>query len=136
MFYIFDKGIYPCGTCGSPGVVIPTETSVKEGVDIGIGDVVCSNRKCKMHFTRNLPISTHYSGKCRTNKKQAIANWNMINTDIPNHHDAFDAMFPGCTPDDLPFLDVVAGLRPATTEASAYAEGESAPASEVLGGDE
>lgn len=57
--------------------------------------------------------------------------------EVPDHHDAFDAMFPGCTPDDLPFPDVaVAGHRPATTEASADAEGEAAPASEVLGGDE
>ena len=57
--------------------------------------------------------------------------------EVPDHHDAFDAMFPGCTPDDLPFPDVaVAGLRPATTEASADAEGEAEPASELLGGDE
>lgn len=26
--------------------------------------------------------------------------------EVPDHHDAFDAMFPGCTPDDLPFPDV------------------------------
>lgn len=40
--------------------------------------------------------------------------------EVPDHHDAFDAMFPGCTPDDLPFPDV----------------DDLAPASEVLGGDE
>lgn len=40
--------------------------------------------------------------------------------EVPDHHDAFDAMFPGCTPDDLPFPDVE----------------DLAPASEVLGGDE
>ena len=57
--------------------------------------------------------------------------------EVPDHHDAFDAMFPGCTPDDLPFPDVaVAGLRPTTTEDSADAEGEAEPASELLGGDE
>lgn len=82
MYYIHDKSIYPCGACGSPGVVVPTDLSSKEGIDIGIGDVVCSNRNCKMHFVRNLPISTHYSGKCRTTKKSAIAMWNLINTDI------------------------------------------------------
>ena len=47
--------------------------------------------------------------------------------EVPDHHDAFDAMFPGCTPDDLPFPDVVAGFTPATTEASADAEGEEVP---------
>ena len=26
--------------------------------------------------------------------------------EFPDHHDAFDAMFPGCTPDDLPFPEV------------------------------
>ena len=41
--------------------------------------------------------------------------------EVPDHHDAFDAMFPGCTPDDLPFPDVETGM---------------APAEEVLGGDE
>ena len=40
--------------------------------------------------------------------------------EVPDHHDAFDAMFPGCTPDDLPFPDV----------------DDLAPASEVLGGEE
>ena len=40
--------------------------------------------------------------------------------EVPDHHDAFDAMFPGCTPDDLPFPDV----------------DDLAPASELLGGDE
>lgn len=60
-----------------------------------------------------------------------------LTEEVPDHHDAFDAMFPGCTPDDLPFPDVaVAGLGPATTEASAEAEGEAAPASEVEGSDE
>lgn len=58
--------------------------------------------------------------------------------EVPDHHDAFDSMFPGCTPDDLPFpdvddlapaeevegSDVVAGFTPATAEASADAEGE------------
>lgn len=82
MYYIHDKSIYPCGKCGSPGVVIAHDLSTREGIDIGIGDVVCSNRKCKMHFGRNLPASTHYSGKYRTTKKAAIAIWNMINTDI------------------------------------------------------
>lgn len=40
--------------------------------------------------------------------------------EVPDHHDAFDAMFPGCTPDDLPFPDV----------------DDLAPASEVIGGRE
>lgn len=40
--------------------------------------------------------------------------------ELPDHHDAFDAMFPGCTPDDLPFPDVE----------------DLTPASELLGGDE
>lgn len=40
--------------------------------------------------------------------------------EVPDHHDAFDAMFPGCTPDDLPFPDVDV----------------LAPASGLLGGDE
>lgn len=26
--------------------------------------------------------------------------------EVPDHHDAFDSMFPGCTPDDLPFPEV------------------------------
>lgn len=29
--------------------------------------------------------------------------------EVPDHHDAFDAMFPGCTPDDLPFPEVEGG---------------------------
>lgn len=40
--------------------------------------------------------------------------------EVPDHHDAFDAMFPGCTPDDLPFPDVE----------------DLAPAEEVEGSDE
>ena len=40
--------------------------------------------------------------------------------EVPDHHDAFDAMFPGCTPDDLPFPDV----------------DDLAPAEEVEGSDE
>ena len=40
--------------------------------------------------------------------------------EVPDHHDAFDTMFPGCTPDDLPFPDI----EPL------------ADADEVLGGDE
>ena len=40
--------------------------------------------------------------------------------EVPDHHDAFDAMFPGCTPDDLPFPDVE----------------DLAPAEEVYGADE
>ena len=40
--------------------------------------------------------------------------------ELPDHHDAFDAMFPGCTPDDLPFPDVE----------------DLTPASELLGGEE
>lgn len=40
--------------------------------------------------------------------------------EVPDHHDAFDAMFPGCTPEDLPFPDVE----------------DLAPAEEVDGADE
>ena len=40
--------------------------------------------------------------------------------EVTDHHDAFDAMFPGCTPDDLPFPDVE----------------DLTPASELMGGDE
>ena len=48
----------------------------------GIGDVRCTNKDCR--FNRGIVDSngfstTHFSGKYRRSKKEAINNWNAFN---------------------------------------------------------
>lgn len=53
-----------CKICGGSAYI--------DGWNDGIGDIRCS--VCKVTYS-----GCHYSGRCRTTKKQAIREWNEVN---------------------------------------------------------
>lgn len=70
--YILDGTLALCSVCGSEACICEWH---------GIGDVICSNKLCinNSTYTSDKGYGTHFSGKYKIKKRDAIASWNAHN---------------------------------------------------------